>query len=329
LWEDGVMSDTPLAQRLSLETLHRWEAAKRGMFIHFGMSTFLGEECPDGLADPMLYAPETVDADGWVRLAKEAGMRYVVLTAKHVAGHCLWPSAATTYHVGASRNTTDVVAAVAEACARHGMGFGLYYCSWDNHHRFGTVTAGDVGIYQSTVTREYLDFQLQQLEELLIGYGPMFEMWIDIPQVLGADGRRECYDLCTSLQPETVVIMNQGCQGSSLLDVANAWPTDVSTRERQMPECARWGQGEDGATLGHSRMYEIDGARYYVPTEVCDCIGYYWFHDERDRPRTPAELAAMRTIAEARGCNLLLNVPPDRSGRIPDAYAKALLAGAG
>ncbi len=291
------------------------------MFVHFGMSTFIGDECPDGQADLSTYSPDSVDTEGWVKLAKDAGMRYVVLTAKHVAGHCLWPSGHTDYHA-----PTDVVGQLADAGAKHGLGMGLYYCSWDNPHRFGPVTAGDVGIFNSTVTPEYLDFQLKQLEELLTTYAPLFEIWIDIPQVLGPKGRRQCYELCSSLQPKTVVIMNQGCQGSSLLDVDHAWPTDVATRERQMPECARWGQGCDGATIGHLREYEIDGQLYYVPTEVCDCLGYYWFHDERDRPRSPEELAAMKTLARARGCNLLLNVPPDRTGKIPAAFAKALLA---
>jgi alpha-L-fucosidase len=311
-----------MSQRLSIDRLKAWESAGSGMFIHFGMSTFIGDECPEGDAPLDAYAPDTVDADGWVRLAKDAGMKYVVLTAKHVAGHCLWPSKQTDYHVG---DGTDVLAETVNACARHGIGLGLYYCSWDNHHRFGTITAGDVGIYRSQVTPEYLEFQLAQLEELMTSYGPIFEMWIDIPQVLGPDGRKDCYDLCTALQPETVVIMNQGCQGSSLLDVEHAWPFDVSTRERQFPECARWGQGEEGTTVGHSKLYTIDGESRYIPTEICDTLGYYWFHDERDQPRPVEEVAAMRTLARSRGCNMLLNVPPDRTGRIPDEFAKTLL----
>ena len=148
----------------------------------------------------------------------------------------------------------------------------------------------------------------------------------DIPQVLGPEGRRALYDFVASKSPETIIVMNQGCQGSSLLDVEHAWPTDVSTRERQAPECARWGQGESGTTIGHSRTYEIDGRRFYVPTEICDCLGYYWFHDERDRPRSIAEVRAMRTIAAERNCNILLNVPPDRTGRIPVDFARTLMA---
>lgn len=309
-------------QRLSLEALRRWEEARFGMFVHYGMSTFLGEECPDGSAPREACAVERPDTEQWVRLAKEAGMRYVVLTAKHVAGHGLWPSRWTDYRV----QHGDAVADLAESCARHGLGMGLYYCSWDNHHRFGTVTAGEVGIFQSRVTPAYLDFQLGQLDELLTQYGPLFELWLDIPQVLGPEGRRECYDLAASRQPRMPVIMNQGGRGNSTLDLEHAWPTDVSTRERQYPECQRWGQGVTGTTIGHDRWYEVEGEWRYVPTEVCDCIGYHWFHDERDRSRSPEEVAAMRALANARGANLLLNVPPDRSGRIPDDLAATLLA---
>ena len=324
------------AQRHSLEKLQAWEQLGFGMFLHFGMSTFVGDEFADGAADPSVYAPDGIEAEQWCRVAKDAGMKYLVLTAKHVAGHCLWPSNHTDYTVAKSANKTDVMAELADACAKHGLGLGFYYCSWDNHNRFGTVTAGDVGIFQSTVTREYLEFQLKQLEELLTGYGPIFEVWVDIPQVLGIEGREECYRLCASLQPDTFVIMNQGSRSGSTLDVEHAWPFDISTREKQFPECGRWGQGERGTTRGHGRWYELDsllpsegeerGVKgYYIPTEVCETIGYHWFHFDEDEPRSPAELSAMRTLARARGANLLLNVPPDRTGVIPERAVKALV----
>jgi alpha-L-fucosidase len=200
------MTEDRGAQRLPVEKLQEWEQLGLGMFLHFGISTFIGDEFADGTADPAAYAPDALNPDQWCRVAKDAGMKYVVLTAKHVAGHCLWPSKHTAYTVANSANRTDVVAELANACAKHGLGLGIYYCSWDNHNRFGTATAGDVGIFNSEVTDAYLQFQLKQLAELLTNYGPIFEVWIDIPQVLGIMGRAECYGLCASLQPETYVI---------------------------------------------------------------------------------------------------------------------------
>ena len=84
-------------QRLSLEQLRKWESLGYGMFLHFGMSTFDGHELSDGRSPASLYAPDALDVDQWISVARDAGMAYAVLTAKHVAGHCLWPSRHTAY----------------------------------------------------------------------------------------------------------------------------------------------------------------------------------------------------------------------------------------
>jgi hypothetical protein len=77
------------AQRLSLEQLRKWEALKFGMFIHYGMSTYTGSELPDGSHPSTLYAPDKLDVDQWISVARDAGMKYAVLTTKHVAGEAL------------------------------------------------------------------------------------------------------------------------------------------------------------------------------------------------------------------------------------------------
>jgi len=157
------------AQRLSLEALKQWEALKYGMFIHYGMSTYTGSELPDGTHPSTLYAPDRLDVDQWVSVARDAGMKYAVLTTKHVAGHCLWPTKLNDYHVGTSSNKTDVVEAFVSACEKRGVLPGLYYCSWDNHNRFGSVTPSDAQL--SFTTRAYMDFQTAQIQELLTQYG--------------------------------------------------------------------------------------------------------------------------------------------------------------
>jgi hypothetical protein len=128
------------AQRLSVERLQDREALGYGMFLHFGMSTFDGRELSDGRSPAALYAPDALDVDQWASVARDAGMKYAVLTAKHVALHCLWPSRHTGYTVANSTDRTDVCERFVDACRRRGVRPGFYYCSWDNHHRFGSRT---------------------------------------------------------------------------------------------------------------------------------------------------------------------------------------------
>ncbi len=132
-------------QRLSLQRLGEWESLGYGMFIHFGMSTFTGKELPDGNDPLSLYAPDKLDVDQWISVARDAGMNYAVLTAKHVAGHCLWPSKHTDCTVANSPAKTDVLEKFVTACRAKGILPGFYYCSWDNHNRFGSRTPSDGG----------------------------------------------------------------------------------------------------------------------------------------------------------------------------------------
>jgi len=225
------------------------------MFIHFGMSTFLGQELPDGRAPAATYAPDRLDVDQWVSVARDAGMKYAVLSAKHVAGHCLWPSKYTDYTVANSTDKTDVVEKFVTACEKRGVKPGLYYCSWDNHNRFGSRTPSDPNshIFVSEVdfsvlheglpankkgqtraytTSLYQTFQTAQITELLTRYGPIAEIWIDIPGVLGRGYRTFLYEHIASLSPETVVVTNGGIYTGDPFRVAYAWPTDVITIEK-------------------------------------------------------------------------------------------------
>jgi alpha-L-fucosidase len=303
------------AQRHSLEALRRWESLGYGMFIHFGMSTFVGQELPSGREASTTYAPDKLDVDQWIQVARDAGMTYAVLTTKHVSGHCLWPSKQTDYHVGTSGNKTDVVAAFVRACEKHGVMPGFYYCSWDNHHPFGSQTPSMVPFEKATTTQEYRDFQLRQVEELLTQYGKIGEVWIDIPGVLGAPGRRSQYEQIAKLQPEAVIMLNQGFGDGTKIRTDYAWPTDLCAIERWLPSSHR----------GYQPWHQIEARDYYVPGEVCDPIGYEWFHVEGDDPRRDEELLGMRLICMSRRANLLLDVPPDKSGRIPAKRVEALV----
>ena len=313
------------AQRLPPAVLRRWEAMKFGMFICYGLNTYVGSEMPGGDDPSTLYAPDRLDVDQWVGIARDAGMKYAILTTKHISGHCLWPSQHTDYHVGNSGNKTDVVAAFIQACERRGVKPGFYYCSWDNHHRFGSLSAniapqplepGGPPANRSSafVTQAYLNFQWAQITELMDRYGPVAEWWIDIPHLLPRDYRERLYAHIAARQPQALILNNHGISDGSAMIMDRVWPTDLMTIERFLPNSA----------TGHQKWRTLDGADYYIPGEVCDPIGHDWFYTAKDRPRSDAELLGMYLTSTSRGANLLLAVGPDLHGQIPRRYAAAL-----
>lgn len=304
------------AQRLSAAQLTAWQSLAYGMFIHFGMSTFTGEELSLGNSPSEAYAPDKLDVEQWVSTAHKAGMKYAVLTAKHVSGHCLWPSEHTNYHVGTSGNQTDVVEHFIKYCRQYGLMPGLYYCSWDNHHLFGSETpnSGASNWQDCYVTDEYMAFQTRQIVELITCYPGIGEIWIDIPKILPRGYRHKLYDQIAALSPECIIVMNNGIGDGSNLSISNTWPTDVVTIERFLPSSHR----------GYPLTREIEGRTYLIPGEVCDPIGNDWFFKPEDQPRSDAELLGMALVANARKANFLLDVPPDQHGLIPDRYIQAL-----
>ncbi|MCC6699286.1 MAG: alpha-L-fucosidase [Candidatus Hydrogenedentes bacterium] len=312
--EQPAAAEEAGAQRLSLDQLKQWESWQYGMFIHYGMSTYVQNELPDGKAPATTYAPDALDVDQWVSVIRDAGMKYAVLTTKHVAGHCLWPTKHTDYSVVNSTDKTDVVGKFVEACKAKGILPGFYYCSWDNHNRFGSWTPSDgKGEFPAYTTSLYQSFQTAQITELITTYGPIGEMWIDIPGVLGRGYRTFLYNHVASLQPDIVIMMNSGISTGAEYNIDYAWPSDLIAIERRLPP-----------DQGHNRWRDIEGKRYYMPGEVCDPIGKDWFYVEGDVPRPDAELAEQLQACRARGVNLLLDVPPDKSGKIPDMHVQAL-----
>lgn len=318
------------AQRLSIRELQQWEALRFGMFIHFGMSTFDGDEYSLGDKPSTLYAPDKLDVAQWAGVARDAGMKYAILTAKHVAGHGLWPSEHNDYHVGTSGNKTDVVEKFVTECRKAGVLPGLYYCSWDNHNRFGSATPslaadgtslkGTVGQWENMfTTRQYEDFQYKQMEELATKYGEIGQFFVDIPMILSAAFRYQLYRRLTELQPHCVIIMNKGLMTGGKLS-PSAWPTDVLSYETEAPVY----HVHPGGTAGHQSWHAFSGKRYYLPGEVCDTITPHWFWFENDKPKSDAELLGQTLLCRSRGCNQALNVSPDRHGLIPTDQVDAL-----
>ncbi|MGN6511559.1 MAG: alpha-L-fucosidase, partial [Chitinophaga sp.] len=151
-----------LAQRAMIERGY-------GMFIHFGVNTFADVEWSDGTIPVEKYNPTALDPDQWVRTARDAGFRYVMLITKHHDGFCLWDSKYTTYDVAASPVKTDVVKAVSDACKKYGLQFAIYYSLWDRHEPS----------YKNKDPQPYIDDMRKQLTELFTSYGPICERWLD------------------------------------------------------------------------------------------------------------------------------------------------------
>ena len=298
-------------QRLRIDQLQAWEKLGYGMFIHYGMSTYVQNEIPDGKAPATAYAPDKLDVAQWISVARDAGMKYAVLTTKHVAGHCLWPTKLTDYSVVNSADKTDVVEKFVTACKDKGVLPGFYYCSWDNHNRFESRTPSDGA--NAYTTSLYQTFQTAQITELLTQYGPIAETWVDIPGVLGRGYRTFLYNYIAGLQPETVIMMNSGISTQEKYDVEYAWPSDIIAIERSLP-----------VEAGFQKFRTIEGKEYYMPGEVCDPIGKNWFWVPNDPPRSDDALRDQYLAGRKRGVNLLLDVPPDQHGVIPEEHVRAL-----
>ena len=315
------------AQRLSLAKLKEWEDWGYGMFIHFGLSTFVDRKSPR-LEDPIrAYNPDTLDVGQWISVARDAGMKYVVLTTKSANGHCLWPSEHTDYTIANSPNQTDVVEKLVQACQKRLVKPGLYYNSSDRHHLFGSLTRSDAkrrfmksfpktqdeGLPPYT-TSVYQTFMTAQITELLTKYGPIAEMWIDLPGELGRGYRTFLYHHMAELQPETYIMMNKGTSDSTRYNYLYSFPSDLLAIERGMPP-----------ESGYQKWRTVEGKEYYMPGEVCDPIGRNWYYRPPDPPRPDQQLREQYLACRQRRVNLLLDVPPDKHGLIPDEYAQALM----
>ena len=309
---------TPATERTRV--LADWEVLRFGMFVHFGMSTFTGKEFGEVSAQAKEYAPTALDVDQWIRVARDGGMNYAVLTTKHCYGHGLWDSKYTNYDVEAGPVKTDVVRAFVDACRRHGLKPGFYYLlGWDKVNQWARTPA------------DYETFCRGQIEELLTGYGPIAEIWLDIPWDMGPETDRvlgRLYAKIKSLQPDCLVLLNQSfVDGSEVRAMA---PT-YAHREYGLPPVLLWpkdlvnGEVIPPPPTGHDPKIAVRGRTFYLPMETCDTLAHHWFWEPGDALKSVRTLVRTYRSTVDRGSNLLLDLAPDRTGRIPEATAKRLL----
>ncbi|MBD5235118.1 MAG: crotonobetainyl-CoA--carnitine CoA-transferase [Barnesiella sp.] len=298
-----------------------------GMFIHFGMNTFIDKEWSEGVEPATTYNPTELDCDQWVRTARDAGFKYVLLVTKHHDGFCLWDSAVTDYDVASSGNTTDVVKAVADACRKYGLEFGVYYSLWDRHEP----------TYQEEDFSGYLKFMDAQLTELLTNYGDVCEIWFDG----GWDKKPEAwniphiYELVKSLQPNCAMGVNNSAYLPATDLSANIYGSadpDHMTGEYDVqfgyfpmdfrlkdPYIANWRD---------NKIYNVDGEDYYLPFEHTICLSKQWNWFQKDHPmetRDVDELEELFYRTTANNNTLVVNVPPDERGLMRQNEINTLL----
>ena len=305
----------------------RWHALEFYGFLHFGVNTFTDREWGNGDEDAASFNPVELDARQWARTAREAGMKGLIITAKHHDGFCLWPSRFTDHSVKRSPwrgGQGDVVAELARACREAGLEFGVYLSPWDRNH-------ADYG------KPEYLDYYRAQLRELLTQYGPAFEVWFD-----GANGGSGYYggaretrridnrtyydwpatwDLVRSLQPGAVMFSDAG---PDVRWVGNekgvAFETSWYGLDRSKVYPGDPAYSKSGAAQGRPEGPD------WVPPEVDVSIRPGWFY----HPAEDAKVKSLEALLDiyyqsvGRGANLLLNIPPDRRGLIAEPDVQRL-----
>ena len=298
---------------------------KYGMFIHFGVNTFGNVEWSDGGIDARSYQPDEIDADGWVRTAYEAGMNYVILITKHHDGFCLWDTKYTDYCVRNSRNPTDVVKAVSEACKKYGMGFGLYYSLWDRKEPS----------YKENFNEGYIPYMLNQLEELMDGrYGDIVELWLDGPwEKYSVQWRYDLiYDLVKRYQPMCQIGINHTIGLPSLSDPGDRYlPCNYQEGDpiRNFPSDFRlW--DPHPCRVDDPKLFMHEGELYYMPFEmtICSSEGFSWFYSNiyEQKPVLDVKetVEKMKTAFAAKNV-VVINMPPNVHGKLVEGDVKHLM----
>lgn len=309
---------------LPSENQMKWQEMEYYAFIHFSLNTYTDQAWGYGNEDVSLFNPAELDCRQWARICREAGMKGIILTAKHHCGFCLWPSEFTEYSVKNAPwrdGKGDVVRELADACKEFGLKLGIYLSPWDrNHPDYGKP--------------EYITYFRKQLTELLTNYGPIFEVWFD-----GANGgsgyyggadeirtidRTTYYDwsntymLIRKLQPD-IVIWNDGGDRGDLRWVGTEagfvgetnWSLLNATGE------VEWGMLHYGLDTGDS----------WVPAEVNTSIRPEWFYHPGEDTLVKSVPQLMDTYYSSIGRNgtLLLNFPIMPDGLIHENDENAAL----
>jgi alpha-L-fucosidase len=303
----------------------QWHDLEFCGFLHFSINTFTDQEWGFGDESEALFNPTEFDAEQIVRTAAAAGMKALVLTCKHHDGFCLWPSKFTEHSVKRSpwkNGNGDVVKEIADACRRHGVKFGVYLSPWDRNR-------ADYG------RPEYITYFRNQLRELLTNYGLIFEVWLD-----GANGGDGFYG---------------GARETRKIDRKTYydWPNTWKLIRQLQPGACIWSDGGPdvrwaGNEIGRANQtcWETLNAADFAPGEAdekrlssgdrpgtdwvppdCDVSirpGWFYHAKEDVKVKSADNLMDIYFDSVGHGASLLLNVPPDRRGKIHENDIRAL-----
>jgi alpha-L-fucosidase len=302
----------------------RWQEMEYYTFIHFSLNTYTDQSWGYGNEDVNLFNPEKLDARQWARICKEAGMKGIIITAKHHSGFCLWPTETTEYSVKNAPwkdGKGDVIRELADASKEYGLKLGIYVSPWDrNNPEYGRP--------------EYITVFRNQIKEVLSNYGDIFEIWFD-----GANGgtgyygganenrhidRTTYYDwqptykMIRELQPN-IVIWNDGGDRADL-----RW---VGTEGGWVGE-TNWSLLNATGDVPFDMLHHgVENGDSWVPAEVNTSIRPEWFYHpgEDSKVKTLPQLMDSYYNSIGRNGTFLLNFPIMTNGLIHPNDEKAAL----
>ena len=254
-------------------------------------------------------------------------MKYVILVTKHVDGFCLWDSKYTTYDVGSSGNKTNVVAAVARACKKYGIRMGIYYSLWDRHQNGNLADTSLDKAYN-----EYIVNQIKELIGITNKYTKIVELWLDA----GWEKKRErwpiakIYETVKEMAPQCQVGVNWsiGLPDNPDPDSTFVLPTMQKTGYpiRYFPGDFRMGDPYLPSDPD-PKLFSHNGKLYYMPWETTVCISQKWFYNTKDTVyKTPEELLQLYKRATAQDNILILDLPPNREGKLREKDRQLVFA---
>lgn len=295
-----------------------WHDMEFYLFTHFGPNTFTDLEWGHGNEKEEVFNPAQLDCDQWCRIAKAAGAKGIIITAKHHDGFCLWPSKYSTHTVRESKwknGKGDVLKELSASCKKYGLKFGVYLSPWDrNHPAYGTG--------------KYNDVFANMLKEIFTNYGTIWELWWDGANGEGPNGKKQSYDfnrfekLIRDISPNTIIFSDIG---PDIRWVGNENGIAGKTNWNTLDTAGfmRGAGSPPTDTLNTGNIY----GKNWIPAECDVSIRPGWFYHKKEDTlvKSPEQLFELYLKSVGRGACLLLNVPPDGRGLITQYDSAALI----